>query len=88
MHYLAKDLLAVAANVTGSLATYAVLRSMTYTRHQAIIDYLVLLIGCTAHLWYATEISWTRRITIAVASAILISYGMFTFATAVLRDAT
>jgi hypothetical protein len=88
MHYLAKACFAVAANVIGTLVVYAVLRSTMHIQYQAVIDYLLVLIGSTAHIWYMKAISWTGRIVIAVVSAVLIIYGMFTFVTAVLRDGT
>jgi hypothetical protein len=82
MHYLAKAFLAVAANVLVTLIVFAVFRSMIHTPNEALIDYLVLLVGSTAHFWYITGNSWVGRISIAVISAILNVYGMFVVAIA------
>jgi len=83
-----KIALAIAANLVGTLVVYGICRLAFSTPHQAIIDYVVLLLGSTAHLWYLHTVSWKVKIPLVGVSAIVNAFGMLTFVTAVLRDGT
>lgn len=88
MTLVKKLIFAIAVNLVGTVVIYGVCRLVIVTPHQGVIDYIVLVLGSTAHFWYLHAVSWKVKIPLVLVSALLNAFAMLTFVTAVLREGT